>query len=152
MYQQTLAEIADWLKANGLQMQPPGEEAEIQLLRARAHEELGFEVPEEYCALLRQANGFDFNGLVIYACRTIPIAGYSDRFVQGFVEANLAWRAANDQADFVAFAESGLSLYVFRPGTSSYAMLDRASASRPRPVATFEELLLRALEVHRPEE
>ena len=152
MYQRTLAEISEWLKANALQVQPPATETEVQHLRTRARQELGFEIPEEYCTLLRRTNGFDFNGLAVYACRTIPIAGHSDRFIEGFVEANLAWRAANDEADFVAFAESGLSLYVFRPGSSSYAILDRASASRPRPVASFEELFLQALEVHRPSE
>lgn len=152
MYQQTLAEISEWLKANALQVQPSATETEIQQLRMRARKELGFEIPEEYCALLRKTNGFDFNGLAVYASRTIPIAGYADRFIQGFVEANLAWRAANDEADFVAFAESGVSLYVFRPATSSYAILDRASASRPRAVASFDELFLRALEVHRPDE
>lgn len=152
MYKELLTNVAAWMKANSLQMQPPARETDVLDLRARARAELGAELPEEYCALLRETDGLDANGLVVYATRTSTIAGHDDRSIEGFVEANLGWRDLEDNRNYLFFAESGISLFSFHLGDRRYRVLDRSSGSLVEEVVTFDELVAHALEENRPGE
>jgi hypothetical protein len=59
--------------------QPPAADERIRDLRQRSRAELGADIPEEYAELLRLANGFDWNGMVVYAAETTPIPSERDR-------------------------------------------------------------------------
>jgi hypothetical protein len=150
MYQQLLADVKGWLAANALQAQPPARERDVEDLRERARAELGAEVPEAYCDLLRQADGLDANGLVLYASRTSPVAGREDLSIQGFVDANLAWWDLEANRRYLCFGESGLSRFALDREDGRYRVLDRSSDSVVEDVASFEELVSRALEESRP--
>ena len=152
MYKQLLTGVAEWMRTNSLQMQPPGRETDIEDVRARARAQLGAELPEEYYTLLRETDGLDANGLVVYATRTSPIAGHADRFIEGFVEANLGWRDLADNQSYLFFGESGMSLFAYHLVDRRYQVLDRSSGSLVEAVAGFDELVARALEENRPSE
>jgi hypothetical protein len=149
-YQGLLNEMISWKKENALSLQPPCTPEELRALRRRTLAELGLEVPEAYCTFLIRMNGLDSNGLVIYASTTTPIVGFTDRFIEGFVEANLGWWDHAPNRPFLHFGESGDSKYVFSPSQSQYLVLDRQSDSVIKSVSTFEALLGLALEENRP--
>jgi hypothetical protein len=152
MYKELLTGVAEWMKENSLQMQPPGRETDIEDARARARAVLGAELPEEYCRLLRETDGLDANGLVLYATRTSPIAGHHDRFITGIVEANEGWRDLEDNRNYLFFGDSGMSLFAYHLGEKRYQILDRSSGSLIEAVQGFDELVARALEENRPNE
>src|SRR5918994_7425026 len=92
MYKDLLREIARKRAKYSQSMQPPCADEKLDQLKGRALDELSAAPPDEYIGFLKTTNGLDWNGLLIYACETSPISGYSDRFVPGFLETNLRTR------------------------------------------------------------
>jgi hypothetical protein len=149
MYRPLLDDVVAWSAARHRPLQRPCAVAELDALRRRAHSELGAAVPEAYCDFLALMDGLDWNGLEIYASRTTPAAGHSDRFIEGFVEATLGWRDFEDNRHLLFFGESGLSQYVYDPLKAEFQVLDRQSNTLIERVGAFDELLFEALNAHR---
>ena len=147
-YKQILTEIAAAAKKYDLRLQPPCSPKVLGELQGRARKQLGNEVPNGYVAFLRQHDGLDWNGLAIYAGETVPIAGYTDRFIQGFIEANLDFRDNIDMKRLLVFGESGLDLYVCDVVSKKYSARDRVSLDVNESFDSFDEMLAAALRNH----
>jgi hypothetical protein len=150
MYQQLLDEHVTWRKTTGLKLQAPATVEQIKTVFRRAREELGCDLPVEYADFLRRMNGLSSNGLVIYSSEETAIAGYTDRFIDGLVEANLAWRENPDHMPFVFFGEGDISRYVLNCQNSRYQVLDYQTDTLIEQVPSFDQLLFLALRDHRP--
>ena len=149
MYRTLLDEVAAWSRDHDRPLQRPCLVHEIEDLRRRARRELAADVPDAYCRFLALMDGLDWNGLVIYASKTTPIAGYSDRFIEGFVEATREWRDYEENRHLIFFGESGLSQYAYDPSVAEFRVLDRQSNSLIERANGFDELLFKALSAHR---
>lgn len=133
-------------------MQPPATAGQVEALRARVRAELGAPLPAGYEEFLLRYNGLDSNGLRVYATETVPLAGRPDRTLEGFVEANRAWRADEYYERLLVFAESAQRLYVYDLDEKRYQVLDRATCGVLHSFAAFQGLLRAALSSHRPHE
>ena len=129
-------------------MQSPASEQSIAQLRRNSEKELNARIPDEYINFLKLTNGLDYNGLIFFACETVPIEGFNDRFIEGLVEANLAMRDVERFHNFIVFGDSGESLYVQKPDTGEYLCLDTISLDQFECFHSFEEMLRSALEAH----
>lgn len=117
-------------------------------MRSRAKHELGHEIPDEYAALLATCNGLDWNGLVVYASERTRIVGYSDRFVEGFVEANRDHREFEPMKDFLVFADDGTVVYTYCISRNKFQEVTSVGLSVLEEFDTFDDLLRNALESH----
>jgi hypothetical protein len=149
MYQELLKDAKKLMVSCGRHPQPPCSGPAVERLRARAHAELGAAIPDAYAAFLELTNGFEWNGLVVYASETTPMTGYADRFIQGLVEANGIWREYEPHRELLIFGDGDISLYAFNIRLSEYQILDRQSDTLLSVVGSFEALVARALEDHR---
>jgi hypothetical protein len=149
MYQELLKEATRWLKKYGRQLQPPASEADLVSLTERAQAELGAQVPPEYEAFLRIADGFDWNGCTIYGSHTRLLPGHTDRSIQGFVEANEIWRDDEANRDYLYFADGDITLYAYHLPSGQYQVTDRQSDTLLKVVPSFDALIAAALENHR---
>jgi hypothetical protein len=150
MYQQLLDEHVTWREASGLKLQAPATPEQIKTVFRRAREELGCDLPAEYAEFLNRTNGFSSNGLVLYASELTAIAGHTDRFIEGLVEANLAWRENPEHSALVFFGEGDISRYVLNCKNSRYQVLDYQTDTLIEEVSSFDQLLFSALRDHRP--
>ena len=150
MYQQQLQEHLDDKKVYGESGQPPATPAQLQALRDQAKKELGVDLPAEYYRLLETTNGLDSNGLSIYGSERTPIVGYTDRFIQGLVDANLNWWDLESHKRYIFFGDASMSLYVYDREDRKYQILDRSSNDVVEEFGTFEALIHRALEENHP--
>jgi hypothetical protein len=150
MYQQLLDQHVSWRQANGLGVQAPATAEQIESVFRRAREELGCDLPTEYADFLKRMNGLSSNGLVFYASELTAIAGHTDRFIEGLVEANLAWREDAGHASLVFFGEGDISRYVLNCENSHYQVLDYQTDTLIEEVTGFDQLLFSALRDHRP--
>jgi hypothetical protein len=150
MYEELFQEAAAVTRRLGDELQAPASEELIADLRKRVRQQLRYELPDGYLDFLRQANGMDWNGLSIYATGRTLIQGQTDRYVPGLVEANLQWREGGGYRDQVIFANDGDTNFAWSLKDSAFQVriqpVDRVSET----AASFEELLFKAFEVHRP--
>jgi SMI1 / KNR4 family (SUKH-1) len=140
-----LEQLSAKVQQRGRMPQPPCGEQALSKLRLRAQTELGADIPPDYMEFLRQHNGLDWNGLAFYASETVPITGYTDRFIQGFIEANLGWRDNEYMNQFLVFGDNGMDIYTYEFDTGEYSARDRISDDVNEVFASFDEMLSVAL-------
>jgi hypothetical protein len=152
VYDALLEELVDLHRRNGWELlQPPVTEQRVDILRRRALTELELVLPDPYAAFLRRTDGLDFNGLCVYASDRLPIVGHGDRFIPGFVDANLDWRGNIESLGAqIVFAHDGMTNFVYNHKTGGWEIRWMPSDDLGETVESFDHLLLRALEDHRP--
>lgn len=149
MYESLLRELAKKRAKYSQSMQPPCEEGKIEQLEREALAKLSTALPDEYIEFLKITNGLDWNGLLIYACETTPISGYTDRFIPGFLETNLRTRKECEPCrDFLFFGDSGIDAYAYKISSSEYQILDRSSMELTETFSSFDDLISEALRIH----
>jgi len=145
MYQDILKPVAEELAKYGLSLQPPCTEKEVEALKRRVKEELATVLPEHYAAFLMEVKGLDYNGLVILADETTPIAGFDDRFIEGIVDANLGYRDVERLKDYLVLGTNGGVHYVQKLDAEEYQSIDAVSMDIYEKFDSFQEMLRGAL-------
>lgn len=149
MYQNLLQEIARKRAKYSQSMQPPCAAEKLDRLRRQVLEELSTPLPGEYIEFLKITDGLDWNGLLIYACETVPVAGYSDRFVPGFLETNLRTREECEPcSDYLFFGDASIDAYAYKISEREYQILDRSSLELTDTFPSFDALISEALRAH----
>jgi hypothetical protein len=145
MYEKELQQIEELAAKYGDKMQPPCSAAQLRRLQEESKRSLGVEVPDAYVRFLQQHDGFDWNGLAFFATERTPIAGYTDRFVNGCVEINLIRRRFPDWKRFFIFGTSGDDDYCLDLIGSRYAIVDAASIGVLETFPSFDDMVAEVL-------
>jgi hypothetical protein len=148
MYDSLLQTIALRMQPYGERLQPPCSSESLEKLRHPTELELGGDLPDAYLRFLAKADGLDWNGLVVYGSERSPILGYSDRFIDGFVEANLDFRDHEPLNGFYVFAEDGVALYTQRIPTEQFEIILSVGLSSLETFPSFDALLVDAFSAH----
>jgi hypothetical protein len=146
MFESIVKAIAEEKKNYGLKMQDPCPEGAVAKLRKLVKDEFGAELSADYCLLLKKTNGLDHNGIVFYAGETTPIAGYKDRFIEGFMEANRGFRDIERMKRYLVYGTDGEVLYVGDIAKSSLLSIDAVSLEQFDSFDDFEKMLTGAVE------
>lgn len=145
-YHQLLETIAQEHQKFQQSMQPPCNPQKLIQLKEKVENQLNCTLPDGYIEFLSITNGLDWNGLLIFASETIPIVGYTDRKIPGFVDMNLLYRENEDCLDLLFFGESGIDSYVYCISAKQYQILDRVSLSLTETFDSFEMLIYEAFQ------
>lgn len=145
----TLEELSGYLQQMqaedarfGDQSQPPATSDSLVALRQQVREKFNYELPSAYGALLALSDGVNFNGYTLYASKTLPITGYTDRFIEGFMEANNLWidYAQNADHHLLMFGETGDDLFLFDRRDQKFKVTDKVGGDAYEEFDSFEEL------------
>lgn len=129
-------------------LQSPARERDVEKLKNEAKAKLGADLPEDYLAFLKEANGFAWEDLTIYASEPTPHATYPESTIEGFVKMNLAQRETKRCGDYLIFGEAAkLDLYTQRISTGEFQILDHSTLALTKTVPTFDEMIIEALEI-----
>jgi hypothetical protein len=145
MYLELLEQVEKERQAYGLSMQPPASADEITTLKKKAKKSLAYDLDENYAGFLRRRNGLVWNGFFVYAAAITPIAGYSDRFIDGFVEANLQYWEADANQAFITFGHTGDARYVLNLSKKKFEEIDSVALDAIATFNSFEEMLCHIL-------
>ena len=145
MYQELLQRLAAEQRQAASAPQPPCNDDELQRLIERVRQTLRIDPPAGYLDFLRLSNGLDWNGVVIYAADTSPIAGHPDRIIPDIVEMNLNYRDDSRFEDLLVIGSNGMDLYACRISQDVYQIYDEVPHELLETFATFDELMTKAL-------
>jgi len=145
MYRELLTRVADEQRGFGSSLQPPATEQQLQELVKAARNDVHAEVPADHVNFLRQSNGLDWNGVVIYATETVPIVGHPERSIPGIVEMNLNFRDDPRFNDLLVLGSNGMDLYTYRIATGLYEVYDEIPHELLDTISTYDQLITRAL-------
>lgn len=145
-YASTLEQITEDNRSYGDEPQLGATKAELDTLRQRASDELSVRLPDAYLEFLRNSNGLDYNGTVIYSTHRVPITGYDDRFIEGFVGSNLDAREVEDMKRYLVFGESNESLHVLNVAERRYQTIESIGYGVYQDYDSFDDMIAAVLE------
>lgn len=119
---------------------------EIAALKKEAIRKLGTTpLPHSYMTFLKQVNGLDFNGLVIYGVDGYLLSTASDD-VYGFISMNEIWRENKEQKQYIFFADSSIAWYCLDLESNVYVELDKPSGTVMETYDSFDSLIYTAIQ------
>lgn len=149
IYQRLLDQISAMRKQLDLGIRPGCTAQDLADLQTRARKELGVEIPPGYADFLRQHDGLNWNGLFVYASKTVSATSPGKGvLIEGFMDANLDFRSNGWESEWMLFGDSSLDLYVFNPAQNKYMICDRTSLDETESYTSFEEMIAEALRIH----
>jgi hypothetical protein len=148
MFQDFVLRIAAQIRADyNADLQPPATEKTLRTLSQKVEAEFFAQLPADYLEFLRLTDGLNWNGLFIYSCDKTPVVGEAGEFMHPFVETNLIWRDYAPHKDYLFYADSDISLYVYNLVKERYEILDRPSETLINTFGSFDELITEALKL-----
>jgi hypothetical protein len=117
--------VADQVNA-GEAVQKPASETDIIALIEAMRLNFAAKLPDDYIQFLKQKNGLDYNGLVIYGSNQSPENRSDGQFWQGLVATNLLWRKDQD-LDYVIIGETEMDILTIDQNGSAPTRRDRVS-------------------------
>ncbi|PAF34016.1 SMI1 / KNR4 family protein [Terribacillus saccharophilus] len=119
---------------------------EIAALKNEAIRKIGANtLPHSYITFLKQVNGLDFNGLVIYGVDDYLLTNASDE-LDGFISTNEIWRENKEQKQYIFFADSSIAWYCLDLESNTYVELDKPSGTVMETYDSFDSLLYTAIQ------
>ncbi|WEA42059.1 YrhA family protein [Priestia aryabhattai] len=142
-----LREIEKVEEKYGSSLRSPASDREIMKLNHNIQEKLGsMTLPESYIEFLKNVNGLDFNGLVIYGVDKALLDKEVDEDIYGFIEANELWYENGWQKQYIFLGDSDTAWYCYDLTESLYVELDKPSGTLIQSFENFDSLLGDAFE------
>jgi len=107
-----IEQLRETRKKYGNSLQIAAIKDDIERINKVVNEKFNIELSPVYQSILRITNGFNENGVFLYGTETNLIQGYSDRYIEGIIEANEIWHEYDDFSNYLFYAESDLYLFV----------------------------------------
>lgn len=103
-------------------------------------------LPESYIEFLKEVNGLDFNGLVIYGIDELLLDEKVEEDIHGFIEMNEIWYDNDWQKQYIFFGDSDTAWYCYDLKERGYVELDKPSGNLIQSFNSFDSMLSNALE------
>ena len=107
---------------------------------------LGVRPPQEFLDVLRHANGFEWNGFILYGVDRSSFPTVPEYSVYGLIEQNEIWYEVENQRACLFLGESNISWYVWEIATGRYLELDNPSGQEMTVFDSCAEMLEKLLD------
>lgn len=142
-----LIEIEKIEEKYGSLLRSPASDTEIIRMKQAFKRKFGnIVLPETYLDFLKNINGLDFNGLVIYGVDEVLLEREVDEEVHGLIVTNELWYENESQKQYIFYADSDVAWYCCDLKESVYVELDKPSGTLIQSFDSFESMLSDALE------
>jgi hypothetical protein len=136
LYEKLAQKLTDKLRKTRLKyesdIQLPATNEGIEKLVAIVKEKYKIDLSDVYKLILSETDGFNENGVFLYGSDTKLIKDYSDRFINGLLQANTLWHKTEEFSQYLFYAESDLYVFV-------QSIKDKTYSCRVRD--NFDELI-----------
>ena len=112
---------------------------------AQVQNTLGVRPPREFIDVLRHANGFEWNGFILYGVDRGAFPTAPEYSVYGLIEQNEVWYEVESQRAYLFLGESNISWYVYEIATGRYMELDNPSGQEMAAFDSYAEMLEKLL-------
>lgn len=141
MWKEKLEEIRQEEKRYGEELNGGISEEAAEGFRQAVKDELGVAVPEAYLEILRQINGLEYNGVILYGVDESLLQEAPNQSVNGLIDSNQVWYENEWQKQYLFLGEGSISWYVYDLKTKKYCELDNPSGELSGEFNGFEEML-----------
>lgn len=123
----------------------------IEELAQEIYQRFEVDLPEDYREFLAVANGFEFDGSLIFANDAgeaeSPAPNDDDEYrIPGVVAINLHYDGHDVLEEYLVMGRSDLDIYVYDPGSEEYLALEEGSYDEVESFESFGDLFAFAFE------
>ncbi|WP_256379758.1 YrhA family protein [Butyrivibrio sp. WCD2001] len=129
-------ELSRW----GDEINPPATEEGIKRLAEETKKRFQVEIPSEHIDFLKEMDGLEYNGCMIYGVDEELLEEIPDRTVYGLLEYN-DMRSQGDKEKRLSFAESETLLYIYSFEDKSYYQLDNFLYKKLKKYNSYAEMI-----------
>lgn len=120
---------------------------EIDVVCKNAKKDLGMEVPSEYIDFLKEVNGFEFNGFILYNVdEELLEKRPKQKCINGLIDSNKVWYENEWDEQYFFLGESSMSWFVYDIKKEKYAELDNPSGEVSKYYEDFDSMLVEIFE------
>lgn len=136
-------------KDHGKMVNRGATENEIEKLKNMGEEVLSIHFPIEYLNILKEINGLEYNGTILYGVdeKLLDNTNHIEQKINGAIENNEIWYEVETNKAFVFLGESNISWYVYEISSKKFWELDLPSGSFIDSYEKFEDLFETMLKV-----
>jgi len=145
MWKNLILEIEDILKSVNFNLNTPATDSEVQKLREHAKEKFNVDLPSEFEEFLKNVNGLDFGGLVIYGVDPSLLETERNEPICGFIDTNEIWYENEFQKEYLFFGDSNIAWFCKNLSEGTYLELDKPSGTVMKTYNDFNTMLEEAL-------
>lgn len=132
--------LADQVR-HGEAIQGPAPAEAIAHTGGELSSRFGATPPRDYATFLEQANGIDYNGLVLYGTTQSPDAPGPGGFWQGLVAANALWREGPGHEAYLILGETDMDLFTVDLAGQQPALRDKVSSDVVEPFPSVAQAI-----------
>lgn len=114
---------------------------EIKKFLNEAQLKLGYTLPEEYLNFLKETNGVEFNGVIMYGIDQELLEHQMNSEVDGFIDLNEIWNEVDEKKQYIYFADKDISWYCYDLFNKKYVELDKPSGEHVKDYSDFYLML-----------
>ncbi|EJS11207.1 SMI1/KNR4 family protein [Bacillus sp. MYb56] len=145
MWKNLVLEIGDILKSVNFNLNTPATDTEVHRLREHVKEKFNVDLPIEFEEFLKNVNGLDFGGLVIYGVDSSLLDTERNEPICGFIETNEIWYENEFQKEYLFFGDSSIAWFCKNLSDGTYLELDKPSGTVMKTYNDFNTMLEEAL-------
>ena len=119
---------------------------EIREFTYKVQSKFNYSIPEEYLNFLKEVNGIEFNGFIIYGIDQELLEHEVNQQINGLISFNEIWYENESQRQYIFLGESNISWYCFDLLKGEYVELDNPSGSFVGNYDNFYSMVEKILE------
>lgn len=127
MWKDKLQEIIQEKKIYGEKVNIGATEEELAIFLKKVKAVLNVDLPKGYAKILKQINGLEFNGFILYGIDQKLLSKQPNQSINGLIENNELWYENEWQKKYLFIGESSISWYVYDLEECQYVELDNPS-------------------------
>lgn len=145
MWKNLILEIEDILKSVNFNLNTPATDTEVHRLRERVKEKFNVDLPSEFEEFIKNVNGLDFGGLVIYGVDPSLLETERNEPICGFIDTNKIWYENEFQKEHLFFGDSSIAWFCKNLSDDTCLELDKPSGTVMKTYNDFNTMLEEAL-------
>lgn len=104
-----------------------------------------YSLPLEYLDFLKEVNGIEFNGFIVYGIDQELLEEDVNQLINGFISLNEIWYENEEQKQYIFLGESNISWYVYNLKNNIFTELDNPSGGVVKEYYDFDNILEKIL-------
>lgn len=145
MWKIKLEEIIEEKNLYAEQINSGASQVELDKFKFSIKEELQKDLPTEYGDFLKEVNGLEFNGFILYGIDEVFLEKEQNQYINGLISLNQIWYENEEQKKYLFLGESNISWYVYDTNNERYIELDNPSGREMVVFKEFDKMLEKIL-------
>lgn len=127
MWNKKLQEIKKMAAVFGEEINGGATDEDVQRFLVEIKEQFCIDKLHSYINVLKQVNGLEFNGFILYGIDEYLLSKAPKQAINGFIDNNEVWHEIEWKKEYIFLGDGNISWYAYDIASDKYVELDKPS-------------------------